>query len=76
MVFDPATQIVGHSSYRMTLDVYAPRMREVLEKAAIDLEPIYAHLHGLDLARRAVNESGRDSPPRMNGRYVRDAALG
>jgi hypothetical protein len=29
---------------RLTLDRYAPRMRELLDRTAVDLEPIYQHL--------------------------------
>jgi hypothetical protein len=46
-ICDPreVAQIVGHSSYRMTLDTYAPRLRELLDRTAINLEPIYRHLN-------------------------------
>lgn len=43
---DEVAQIVGQSSYRLTLDTYAPRMREMLDRTAIGLEPIYASLRG------------------------------
>ena len=44
-------QIVGHSSYRLTLDTYTPRMRELLDRTAIDLEPLYRHLTEIGYAK-------------------------
>lgn len=41
---EEVAQIVGHSSYRLTLDQYAPRMRELLAHTAVSLDPIYRHL--------------------------------
>ena len=53
---DEVAQIVGHSSYRLTLDRYAPRMRELLERTAIDLEPIFRHLAAIGYSPAKVSD--------------------
>ena len=52
---DEVAQTLGHSSYRLTLDTYAPRMHELLDRTAVDLEPIYTHLRGIGY----LDEDGR-----------------
>lgn len=53
---DEVAQIVGHSSYRLTLDRYASRMRELLATTAVSLEPIYQHLTDIGYAPKVSVE--------------------
>lgn len=50
-------RIVGHSRYHLTLDTYAPRARTLLEKTAIDLEPIFQHLLEVVLEGAKVSDT-------------------
>jgi integrase len=53
---EEVAQIVGHSSYRLTLDRYAPRMRELLASTAVSLDPIYRHLTEIGYAFKVSDE--------------------